>query len=682
MRRLVDPIATALIVAAFATPAAATGPALQTPPADLDRAVRCPPSFSGAHEPVLFVHGTAGRPEDHWALGYSKVLPELGFDVCTVRLPLLALGDIQIASEYVVHAVRAIAAKSGKQVDVVGYSQGGLEPRWAVKYWLDVQGEVDDLVTLASPHHGALVTDGNCAAGSCHPAVWQMRPESSFIASLNAVDETPGAIDYTSIYSADDELVQPAAPDPTAALGGGSETKNILIQDVCAARSVSHGAEPFDAVVYALVVDALTHAGPADPARVLAAQPDLCTQVYTPGLTPDDGAAAQEVVYANGGEAVGLAGGQASAEPGLQPYALPEPSFVVGFAAGVAGLALLARRRRIVPASALIALVLSAGGPASADGPALETPVADLDRALQCPIAFSGAHEPILFVHGTAGMPEDHWALDYQKILPDLGFDVCTVRLPDLALGDIQTATEYVVHAVRVIAAASGKRVDMVGYSQGGLEPRWAVKYWPDVQAAVDDIVTLATPHHGTVVGDAACVSGACDPAVWQMRPSANFIAALNGGDETPGSIDYTSIYSIHDELVQPAVPDPTAALDGGTTISIQDVCPGRAVNHGAEPVDAAVFAVAMDALTHPGPADPARVLTEQPNLCTQTYLPGLTPDDGAAAQEVVYGNGGEAFALGPDVPEEPPLREYATAGFAAFGIGTLALAIARRRRS
>ena len=60
-------------------------------------------------------------------------------------------------------------------------------------------------------------------------------------------------------------------------------------------------------------------------------------------------------------------------------------------------------------------------------------------------------------MHGTAGMPEDHWALDYQKILPDLGFDVCTVRLPNFALSDIQTATEYVVHAVRVIAGGVGQ---------------------------------------------------------------------------------------------------------------------------------------------------------------------------------------------------------------------------------
>ena len=657
MRRFVHPIATALAVAlAAATPAAAIGPALETNPADRDRAVRCPASFSGAHEPVLFVHGTAGRPEDHWALGYQKVLPEMGFDVCTVRLPDLALGDIQTATEYVVHAVRAIAAKSGKQVDVVGYSQGGLEPRWAVKYWLDVQDAVDDLVTLASPHHGALSADAACAGGSCDPAVWQMNQSSSFIASLNAVDETPGEIDYTSIYSIHDELVQPAAPNPTAALAddGDPNTTNVLIQDFCAGRAVVHGAEPVDAAVFAIAVDALTEDGPADPARVdpaglsadLRARPHARRRrdraggrlrQWRRGLRARSGCergAAAALVCAAGG--VGCGGSRRRHRaPGAPRAPPPRRSW-----------------------ARWLSLMLTVAMRASADGPALETPLADLNRALQCPIAFSGDHEPILFVHGTAGMAEDHWALDYQKILPDLDFDVCTVRLPNLALSDIQTATEYVVHAVRVIAAASGKQVDLVGYSQGGLEPRWAVKYWPDVQAAVDDIVTLATPHHGTAVADTACAGGSCDPAVWQMRQSANFIAALNAGDETPGAISYTSIYSVHDELVQPTAPTPTARLDGGTTIEIQEVCPGRAVTHGAEPVDAAVFAVALDALTHPGSADLARIDTIA--VCAQTYLPGLTPDDGATAQEVVYGNGGEAFALGPDVSEEPPLRAYA----------------------
>lgn len=320
--------------------ASAAGPALTTDTATLERAIRCPVSFSGAHEPVLLVHGTAGRPEDHWALGFQKILPEMGFDVCTVRLPDFALDDIQKATEYVVHAVRHIAQASGKPVDIVGYSQGGLEPRWAVKWWPDVAAAVDDLVTLASPHHGTLSTDALCIAGSCIEAAWQMKPGSAFLAKLNEADETLDGIDYTSIYSLNDELVQPAAPTATAALDGAA---NILVQDVCPARPVFHGQQPIDAVVFALMVDALVEPGPGDPGRI---DPAVCGELYLPGLSPDDGAVAVEVVYGNGGESLLLEGETTDAEPELEPYALPEAAGLAGLAAAVALLARLRGRRR------------------------------------------------------------------------------------------------------------------------------------------------------------------------------------------------------------------------------------------------------------------------------------------------------------------------------------------------
>jgi hypothetical protein len=73
-------------------------------------------------------------------------------------------------------------------------------------------------------------------------------------------------------------------------------------------------------------------------------------------------------------------------------------------------------------------------------------------------------------------------------------------------------------------------------------------------------------------------------------------------------------------------------------------------------------------------------VLAEQPDLCTQTYIPGLTPDDGEAAEEVVYGNGGETFALGPDVSAEPPLRSYADPVALIAGFATAIVALTRFR--
>lgn len=64
------------------------------------------------HEPVLLVHGTGVTRRQNWGWNYWKVLPEAGFDVCWVQLPKASLGDIQVASEYVVFAVGRMHRKA------------------------------------------------------------------------------------------------------------------------------------------------------------------------------------------------------------------------------------------------------------------------------------------------------------------------------------------------------------------------------------------------------------------------------------------------------------------------------------------------------------------------------------------------------------------------------------------
>jgi putative serine esterase DUF676 len=50
------------------------------------------------------------------------------------------------------------------------------------------------------------------------------------------------------------------------------------------------------------------------------------------------------------------------------------------------------------------------------------------------------------------------------------------VTLPGTGMGDIQVAGEYVVYAIRTMHAAYGGRIDIVGHSQGGMVPRWALR--------------------------------------------------------------------------------------------------------------------------------------------------------------------------------------------------------------
>src|SRR5437762_2819475 len=107
------------------------------------------------------------------------------------------------------------------------------------------------------------------------------------------------------------------------------------------------------------------------------------------------------------------------------------------------------------------------------------------------PASFSHpAHEPVLLVHGTFATDRENWGFNYALVLPKLGYDVCTVTLPNRSLGDIQVSSEYVVYAIEHMAAASGRKVDVMGHSQGAMQERWAVKWWPTVRSEVDDLVT------------------------------------------------------------------------------------------------------------------------------------------------------------------------------------------------
>ena len=281
-----------------------------------------------------------------------------------------------------------------------------------------------------------------------------------------------------------------------------------------------------------------------------------------------------------------------------------------------------------------------------------------MDKALVCPAEFGDAQrDPVLLVHGTATNAAESWTWGYTKVLAAEGYDVCTVDLPERALVDIQVSVEYVVNAVRRIAAATGEDVDIIGHSQGTLQPRWAAKWWPDVRAAIDDMVLLASPAHGVSSASGMCDSGSCAPSIWQMNIGSKFTEALNRGDETPGDISYSSIYSEFDELVQPAE---SAVIEGASNVLVQDLCTARPVHHGGFLHDAAVYALVVDALSHPGPADPARV---DASVCAQTWMPGTEPVTGNLT---LYGPAFLAVLQGPQAGEEPPVAAYATGEAAA----------------
>ena len=254
---------------------------------------------------------------------------------------------------------------------------------------------------------------------------------------------------------------------------------------------------------------------------------------------------------------------------------------------------------------------------------------------------------PVLLVHGTGVNRRQNWSWNYWGTLREKGWEVCWVNLPKASLGDVQISSEYVAHALTLMHRAAGEKIDVIGHSQGGLQPRWAIKWFSSARF-VADYIALASPNHGTRVANDSSQNEGCFKACWQIRRRSKFIRALNRDAETPGPIFYTSIYTRFDELVQPTG---TQALAGGATNALlQDLCPGRPVDHITIAADYVAWVLVRDALLHARPADPDAVKTQD---CLQDAMPGADEPPTGAAKLVDW-------TQGEITDHEPPLKPYA----------------------
>jgi triacylglycerol esterase/lipase EstA (alpha/beta hydrolase family) len=262
------------------------GPALDVPLADLSASVQCTANATDAsREVVLFVPGTTATPIVNFGWNWFPALDKLRWPYCSVTLPKNAMGDMQQASEYVVYAIRHVYAISGRKVVLIGHSQGGVEPRFALRFWPDTRPMVDDYIALDATNHGTVIANALCApVVGCAPAIWQQTYESSFTQAMNSYQETFPGISYTDIYTRTDDIVQPNLNESgsTSLHGGGGEITNVAIQDICPLDVSEHLAiGTYDPVAYAIVMDALTHAGPANPARI---NRSVCGELFMPGI--------------------------------------------------------------------------------------------------------------------------------------------------------------------------------------------------------------------------------------------------------------------------------------------------------------------------------------------------------------------------------------------------------------
>ena len=325
----------------------------------------------------------------------------------------------------------------------------------------------------------------------------------------------------------------------------------------------------------------------------------------------------------------------------------------------------------------LPAVAAGAYAPVDQPGVELSEDPARLAAALACSAGLDGtARTPVLLVHGTSLTPEENWSASYQPALNSLRIPWCTVALPDRGTGDVQANAEYVVHAIREMFRRAGLPIAVIGASQGGMLPRWALRFWPELRPMVDDLVALAPPNHGTTRGHASC-RRACFPAHRQQMDEARFIAALNSVQETFAGISYTNVYTRYDEVVTPPASAALHTGDGAiANVAVQDICPLDLSDHITLALaNATGFALAMDALSRAGPASREAVGARG---CSQPSIPGYNPARLAALTGSYFANRDVGAAK---VTREPPLRCYVTGSCPTGTTALVRLRVAVRPR-
>lgn len=210
----------------------------------------------------------------------------------------------------------------------------------------------------------------------------------------------------------------------------------------------------------------------------------------------------------------------------------------------------------------------------------------------------TGDKLPVILIHGTYEHQRDNWAA-MSPFLKNHGFCVFTLnyggRSGDLFWGSksvADSAVELGAFVEKVRSSTGSDRVDLVGHSQGGMMPRYYLKFLGG-QGKVRNLVALGPSNHGTTLSGLATLA----QAIGVTGPLASIQPALT--DQTIGSplmkklgtcpdgpdadicagdpTTYTVIMEKGDQVVTPYT---NGFLVGAKNITAGQVCPLELAEH------------------------------------------------------------------------------------------------------
>ncbi|MEV5734288.1 alpha/beta fold hydrolase [Streptomyces sp. NPDC052292] len=282
-KRVLRPLAALLLTAAVAVVPAAAAHAATAPSSGWND-YSCKPS--AAHpRPVVLVHGTLGNSVDNW-LSLAPYLKHRGYCVFSLDygqlpgVPLFhGLGPIDKSAEQLAAYVdKVLAATGAEKADLVGHSQGGMMPRYYLKF-LGGAAKVNALVGLAPDNHGTDLSGltsllpyfpgAEDLVKATTPGLADQIAGSAFLTRLNAGGDTVPGVHYTVIATKYDEVATPWRNQYLS----GPDVRNVLLQDLCPLDLSEHVAIALtDRIAFHEVANAL------DPAHATAT---TCASVFS-----------------------------------------------------------------------------------------------------------------------------------------------------------------------------------------------------------------------------------------------------------------------------------------------------------------------------------------------------------------------------------------------------------------
>ena len=238
----------------------------------------CRPSATHPR-PVVLVHGTFEDMADNWR-ALSPLLADHGYCVFALNYGAYAgSGAIGVdgtgpiarsARQLSTFVNRVLAATGAARVDIVGHSQGGMMPRYYLRF-LGGATKVHTLIALAPSSHGTTL-DGlftlashipgvHLALRDC-PACTEQQAGSPFMTRLNAGGDTVRGVRYTVIESVHDEVVTPYR----SGFLTGPRVTDITLQHQCSRDHGEHISMAYDHIADADVLTALDPRHPVTPA--------------------------------------------------------------------------------------------------------------------------------------------------------------------------------------------------------------------------------------------------------------------------------------------------------------------------------------------------------------------------------------------------------------------------------